>query len=98
MRWTCNMPLKHACFISYRHVNHSEYNVLSRVTSYLHSALSSELDLLTNRDVVIDWNRLQGGHLYNQTLEIDICKSACMIVVYSPAYFDKYHTYCAREY
>ena len=27
----------------------------------------------------------------------DLCKSACMILIYTPLYFDTEHIYCARE-
>jgi hypothetical protein len=45
-----------------------------------------------------DRDRIRGGALYNPLLAHALCKSACMIVVYTPTYFSRKHLYCAREY
>jgi hypothetical protein len=49
------------------------------------------------KSVYID-RSLQAGRLFNQTLADALCRSLCMIVIYTPHYFDQVHTYCAREY
>jgi hypothetical protein len=92
------MPVKYACFISYRHSRVSERSLLKRVTDYLYKALCSEIEALTSKQVAIDLERLKGGQFYNEQIASDLCKSACLIVVYSPTYFDHENTYCAREY
>jgi hypothetical protein len=48
--------------------------------------------------VYLDQERLQGGDLFNPELAHALCHSVCMVVLFSPQYFDTEHTYCAREY
>ena len=92
------MPVKYACFISYRHSRVSDRSLLKRVTDYLYRSLRSEIEALNTKGVAIDVDRLKGGDFYNKQIANDLCQSACMIVVYVPTYFDRDHTYCAREY
>jgi hypothetical protein len=92
------MPLKHACFISYRH---GQKALAERIVNDLHDALFNELEVLVDCEevpVAIDRERLKGGMFYNEALASTLCESACMIVVFTPIYFSKTHTYCAREY
>jgi hypothetical protein len=95
------MPLKYSCFISFRHGDRSlptEQSLLETIIRQLKTALSSELDALTTRQVYVDWERLKGGTFYNEALSTALCESACMVVVYVPTYFDEHKTFCAREY
>jgi hypothetical protein len=71
---------------------------MRRIVSDLYEALSSELEAFRDEPVFIDEDRLQGGDFYNDTLAEALCSSVCMIVVFTPTYFSKNHTYCAREY
>lgn len=41
--------------------------------------------------VLVDWERLQGGDFYNEALTLALCESVCMVVVFTPTYFDKEH-------
>ncbi len=96
-----SMPLKYSCFISFRHGDRSlptEKNLLETIIRQLKTALASELEALTTKEVYVDWERLKGGDFYNQALAKALCESACMVVVYVPTYFDQHKTYCAREY
>ena len=85
------MPLQYSCFISYRHGQDD-------IAKNLASSLGTELGLWLDMDVYIDKGRLQGGDFFNNELAKALCESVCLVVVYTPTYFSKQHTYCAREY
>lgn len=86
------MPLRYSCFISYRHRPDDD------IVPGLVSSLQKELSLWLDMDVYIDKERLEGGDFFNNELARALCESVCLIVVYTPTYFSKQHTYCAREY
>jgi hypothetical protein len=97
------MPFKHACFISYRH--HEQSELAERFISDLCRAVLNELIplldaslYLLREHLYIDREGLRGAELYNPSLADALCKSACMIVVYTPTYFSPAHLYCTREY
>ncbi|UFZ06511.1 toll/interleukin-1 receptor domain-containing protein [Bradyrhizobium ontarionense] len=90
------MPFQHPCFISYR--NHDQSEIAERFITDLCEALRNELALRIEEDLFVDREGLRAGALYNPALARALCQSACMIVVYTPTYFSKRHTYCAREY
>ena len=85
------MPLVYSCFISYRH----DY---VQIAEDFQDALENELSLLINLPVYRDEERLQGGDFYNSRLAKALCRSACMVMIYTPRYFDARSTYCAREF
>jgi hypothetical protein len=91
------MTFEYCCFISY---SHNPGDLSNRFVKDLHDTLNSEIGALTREIKIccVDWDRLKGGDFYNKRLSSAICKSACMIMVYTPTYFDKEHTYCAREF
>jgi hypothetical protein len=90
------MPLKNACFISYRH---GQYELMKEFTTDFCAALRSELEpILHCSGVYLDHERNKGGDFYNHTLARSLYESATMVMVYTPTYFDAEHTYCAREY
>jgi TIR domain-containing protein len=90
------MPFEHACFISYRH--HEQSQLAERFILDLSEALRNELTLMIEEDIFVDRERMKGGMFFNPALAHALCKSVCMIVVYTPTYFSRVHTYCAREY
>lgn len=90
------MPFENACFISYRH--HEQSLLAERFINDLCVALRSELAVRIEEDLYVDRERLQGGAFFNAALARALCKSMCMIVVYTPTYFSKKHPYCAQEY
>jgi TIR domain-containing protein len=90
------MSFQNACFISYRNGGHPG-------TAKLYESLCSELfrqtDLyLPKRPVFLDQQRLSGGDIFPQKLALELCRSTCLVMFFSPEYFDREHTYCAREY
>lgn len=89
------MSFENSCFISYRH---GQRKLAERIINDLYDALSGEIELLRNEGVYLDRERLKGGLFYNEAVAESLCKSICSIVVFTPTYFDKKHTYCAREY
>ena len=86
-----------ACFISYRY---GDDELTQSFIKELHRALKSYINanFVGKLKVYWDENRLQGGDLIDQELATNLCKSVCMILVYTPFYFDKDHRYCSREY
>jgi hypothetical protein len=91
------MPFEHACFISYVHP-HGQGELVGRFIKDLCGALDSELSGWMRERCFVDSTGLRAGMLYNPALASALCKSVCMIAVYTPHYFDHQHTYCAREY
>jgi len=87
------MPFKHSCFISYRHLNHKEPYI-----EWIVEALKRELAQWVEQDVFRDVDHIDGGALYNDELRLALCRSVCMVVLYSPRYFHRNHSYCAREF
>jgi hypothetical protein len=90
------MPFEHACFISYRH--HEQSQLAERFILDLFGALRNELTLMVEEDIFVDRERMKGGTFFNPALANALCKSICMIMIYTPTYFSSSNTYCAREY
>jgi hypothetical protein len=90
------MELTHSCFISYRNHDHNEHWRFFVDTFY--NELRSQLSVLTDLPLFLDQERLEGGDRYNEVLATKLCRSACMVVLYTPTYFNSSHTYCAREF
>jgi hypothetical protein len=85
------MPLQYSCFISYRHK-------VDDIAQHLASSLETELNRWSDMEVYVDKDHLKGGDFFNNELAKALCESVCLIVVYTPNYFSKKDTYCAREY
>jgi hypothetical protein len=88
------MPYEYCCFISYPH---GQDNVLVPFVKELVKSLETEIYAQIRKKVWIDYHYLKGGSRLDHEIGPDICKSACMILLYTPLYFDSEHTYCARE-
>ena len=90
------MPLRNACFISYRH---GQYDLVKEFTTEFYAALLNEIEpMLNSTAVFMDQDRLRGGYFYNEALSRNLYESATMVMLYTPAYFNVEHTYCTREY
>lgn len=85
------MPIKYSCFISYRRPS-IDY------AREFHTSLERELRLWTTLPIYRDETRLRGGDFFNKELSLALCESACMVMIYTPTYFDMVNTYCAREF
>lgn len=84
------MAFRYACFISYRH---AQFDLMRSFVEDLYEAISSELEPLTDLPVYRDVLRLQGGDFYNQALARSLCESVCMLMVFTPTYFNAKNTY-----
>jgi TIR domain-containing protein len=89
------MPLEYCCFISYPH---GQQNVLKPLMTEFLEGLRSEVYAQTKKKLWIDFECLQGGDRWSDKLASELCKSVCMIVVYTPLYFDPENAFCGREY
>lgn len=89
------MPFKHCCFISYRHTKGYKGKAW---TARIVEDLKAELELLVNKEVYRDTERLKGADFYNEALAGALCRSVCMVVLFWPTYFDNTHLFCAREF
>jgi hypothetical protein len=88
---------KWACFISYRSAQRKLMQCffdqfIEALEAYIEPYFGSDLP------VYIDKERLKGGDFFNRELAVNLCRSLCMISIYTPIYFDTKHRYCAREY
>lgn len=91
------MPVPCTCFISYPHVEEDGENFFSAFVEELTAALRTRLRMLkADADVSLDVKRLEPGFKFNETISKDICRAACMVVVYVPAYEES--LYCLREF
>jgi hypothetical protein len=89
------MPFKYPCFVSYRR---GQEALMQRFIEELKRALKAYLEPYFDEDIFIDEEQIQGGDFLDKTLRCALLESVCMILVFTPKYFSKQHTYCAREY
>ena len=91
------MPFQYACFISYPH---GKGRLVKSFIDELRNALTDYLEPFfgSGQLVFLDEDRMSGGDILDDKLAVELCKSVCMILVFSPRYFDPTHPYCAREY
>lgn len=84
----------HPCFISYVHPEGDWARAaINLAVNALRSAL--EVDFGRERPPYIDTDRLNPGANHASQLAQAICNSACMVILYYPAY--GYSDYCQRE-
>jgi hypothetical protein len=88
------MGYEYCCFISYPH---GQDNVLVPFVEDFVKGLETEIKAIMRRKVWVDYNFIKGGNRLDEEIGPDICRSVCMILLYTPLYFDTEHTYCARE-
>src|SRR5437764_15246498 len=88
------MPFTNACFISYRHAGPA-----SEIVRGLVGKLAEQLALLSpSYPIYVDEKRLKAGDYLDAELAAAMCRSICMVLLFTPEYFDLDHPYCAREY
>src|SRR5688500_16106433 len=87
------MAFEFCCFISYPHV---QEEVLVPTVDYFVQGLKREIGAMDRRPLWFD-QVLTGGRRIEEAIGAGLCKSACMIMLYTPLYFDEEHVYCARE-
>jgi hypothetical protein len=107
------MSFKHACFISYRNGDRNDKNLdtrsqdiqdtLNAFAKDLRDELKRELLTHTNNRkclIFLDQDKpdcWKEGDPLMQTFSNAVCKSVCMIVVFTRHYLDKDHLTCAAE-
>lgn len=85
-----------AFFVSYRHAKGS--TAADKFTRTFVAHLKTQVELyLPGVEVFFDKERMRAGNDMN-TLAYSLCRSAAMVMIYNPLYFDLNHTWCAREY
>ena len=90
------MPLRHTCFISHRHGQH---DLMKRFVREFMEALCAEMEMqIRPAGVYLDQEQIEGGDFFNESLARNLFESACLIMVYTPAYFDPENTFCTREF
>lgn len=84
-----------AFFVSYRHTKGKNADKFTRAFV---EQLKKQVELyLPSVEVFFDKERLDAGDDLNK-LAHSLCRSAAMVMIYNPLYFDLNHTWCAREY
>jgi hypothetical protein len=85
----------YSCFISYRHPA-SKDNREAKLIRHVVQAFSDHIEMYTHdHTVYFDEKRLVPGYQYDEKLAQAICRSACMVVIYWPAYLES--DYCKKE-
>jgi TIR domain len=92
------MSFTYSCFISYRHPEDEEDELTATFVQDLKVALKSYISPWMEQGVYFDKDRSFPGYRLKDGMAQALCESVCLIVVYTPKYFSKKHTYCAREY
>ena len=88
------MPFEYSCFISYRR---DPYKLPTQFIEQLEDALNNYVHPLIRLKAFRD-TALAPGDLLDQQLACRLCKSVCLILVFTPPYFDPEQLWCAREY
>jgi hypothetical protein len=88
------MAFDYCCFVSYPH---GQDDVLVPFVNDFIDGLKTEIYAQTRKKVWSDYEFIKGGNRIDEQIGPDLCRSACMILLYTPLYFDTEHTYCARE-
>jgi hypothetical protein len=89
------MRFEHSCFISYRR---GQEELTRTFVTGLQRALSNYLEPWLDETVFLDEGRLTGGDYLETRIADALCKSVCMVLVFTPRYFSPEHLYCTREF
>jgi hypothetical protein len=85
-----------ACFISYRHTDDPDVHAF--VKAFVRQLKKQLKWWLPNSPVFFDEDGLKVGDQFNDELAFQLCRSASMVMFFSPLHFDVLHPYCALEY
>jgi hypothetical protein len=85
-----------ACFVSYRHTGDPEAHAF--VKAFVRQLKKQLKWFLPDAPVFFDEEGLKVGDRFNEELAFQMCRSACMVMFFSPLHFDIRHPYCALEY
>jgi hypothetical protein len=90
------MVLEYSCFISYR--RYDEELAKSFIENLKHALQSELVFYFEDMHIFIDKEEIPGGVYSNTKIRNALCKSVCMILVYTPNYFSEKHLYCTQEF
>jgi hypothetical protein len=85
-----------ACFVSYRHTDDPDAHAF--VKAFVRQLKKQLKWWLPNAPIFFDEDGLKVGDRFNDELAFQLCRSACMVMFFSPLHFDVLHPYCALEY
>jgi hypothetical protein len=85
-----------ACFVSYRNTNDPRAHAY--VKAFVEQLEGQLSWMLPNNPVYFAPRELNVGDAFNNELAFQLCRSACMVIFFSPLHFDVHHPYCALEY
>jgi len=83
------------CFISFRHFDDA---ISEAFINQFVDCLKGYLNPLVGKDPFVDFKRMEPGYSLQPALANALCNSACMVVIWSPQYFNEEHLWCAMEY
>ena len=89
------MAFEYGCFISFRHLDGIE-EFVRRLAGDIKRDLDSQG--IPHLKVFLDEDRIRAGDNFNMSIPTSLCKTAVMIVVYVPAYFNDQKPYCTKEF
>lgn len=89
------MPFNRSCFISYRPISSEPYR--AAVEDFYNELEGEVLFWVAPLNSYVDLQR-SNSNFISPTLATTLCNSVCMVVFYTPPYFDLNYTHCAREY
>lgn len=85
-----------ACFISYRHPGDPNADKYVRC---FRDVLAQQLSLyLPNPGIFLDEKRLGVGDFFDPMMARELCRSASMVMLFSPCHFEMAYPFCALEY
>ncbi len=85
-----------ACFVSYRHTDDPDAHAF--VKAFVRQLRKQLKWWLPKSPIFFDEEGLKVGDRFNEELAFQLCRSACMVMFFSPLHFDVLHPYCALEY
>src|SRR5262245_8245574 len=85
---------QYGCYVSYRR----DQAITRRFVKDLAQGLSYELAPLLDPAVFVDESELVAGARFEKKIADAMCRSVCMIFVFTPTYFSESHPLCAREF
>jgi hypothetical protein len=89
------MDFDYSFFISYRH---AEGRLMTKFMDQLIQGLKDYTEPYLDLPMFHDREGLEGGDFYDDKFGRALIRSVCMILVYTPTYFDRRKTYCTREF
>jgi hypothetical protein len=85
-----------ASFVSYRHTDDPDSHAF--VKAFVRQLRKQLKWFMPNAPIYFDEEGLKVGDQYSGELAYQLCRSASMVLFFSPLHFDVQHPYCAIEY